>query len=242
MRLDYASDKGLGRITLVGASYNTLEHPVFADRAVLNDFLKQPELKAVIVQGEGRHFCAGADVAALKTQSREPEALAAWMNEGKALLETLSFATVPILAMIRGSCLGAGLEIAMACHFRFVSQNAMLGFPEVEHGWMPGFGGTILTRESLGAPRLVELILSGRMLRAPEAGELGLVDRVTSTGELEQAALAFLDSLTGRRRPELIHAIMESIHNGRRLPVEEALRRETELFCRIAQKHEPDHG
>ena len=235
MRLEYVQENGIGWITLSNPPYNTLTHPVFAEAGELRRFVDAPALKAIIVKGQGRHFCAGADLDTLEAQLNDPQTLAEWLDQGKALLETLSFATIPVIALIRGSCLGAGLEIALACHFRFASRNAMFGFPETEHGFMPAFGGTVLAQGSASRQASIELILSGRMVRAEEAMSLGLIDRIAPARELEAAAAELIESLTAQRPASLVRAVMASIHNGRRLPIEEALRRETELFCKVAR-------
>lgn len=235
MHLEYTVDAQIGWITLSNPPYNTLTHPVFADVEDLRGFLETPSLKAAIVRGQGRHFCGGAEIDALKDHLRDPGRLGEWLAQGKALLEAISFATIPVLALVTGSCLGAGLEIALACHFRFAAQSAMFGFPEAEHGVMPGFGGTILAQGAARRQTVIELILSGRMIRAEEALSLGLIDRVVPAKELEAAGADFLRSLTARRQATLIRAVMASIHNGRRLSLEDALRRETELFCKVAR-------
>lgn len=233
MKISYERRGPMGWVTLSHSPKNTLTDPVFADADELRSFFAEPSLCAVVVQGEGKHFSAGADLPALAEQRRDPDALAKRLDAGKALLDVFSSATVPVLAAIRGSCLGAGLEIALACHFRFAATGALLGFPESEQGLMPGLGGTVLGSDAAPRRVLTELVLSGRLVGAPEALALGLVQRVCPTSELEQQAVGFLEELTERRSPVLIRAVMESIHNGRRLPRDDALRRETELFCRV---------
>ena len=139
-------------------------------------------------------------------------------------------------ALIFGSCLGGGLELALCCHFRFAAQNAMFGFPESDHGLMPGMGGTILAREFIGEGHLIDLLLSGRMIRAEEAMEMGLVDTVASPKTIEEKLVNFLEGLTRRHSPKLIRSVMRSIHNGRRLPTGEALALETKLFCELVKE------
>ncbi len=241
MKLQYRISGSLGWITLENPPYNTLDHPVFADWTELKAFLATPELKAVVITGAGRHFCGGANLEALRVQAGDPATLAKAMDHGKTLLQTIAFAPVPMLALIRGSCLGGGLEIALACHFRFASANAMLGFPEAESGFMPGFGGAVFTSDRVSRQAIVDLMLSGRTVRGDEALSLGLVTRVLPTPELEGAATAFLHALTDERSPLLIRSVMESIHNGRRLPMGEALQRETELFGRVATQACEEH-
>ena len=233
--LTYRQEGHLGWVTLTNAPYNVLAQPVFADLAELRSFLATPSLKGVILAGAGRHFCGGADVDALQEQGRDPDVLGPQLDAGKALLDEISFATVPVLAMVRGACLGAGLEIALACHYRIASENAVFGFPEVEHGVMPGFGASVLAREHRVRLSVVDLVLSGRMIRGGEALEGGLIDQVVPTSDLESKSEAFICSLVDGRSHAVIRAVMESLNNARRLSREDALRRETELFCQLAQ-------
>ena len=231
--LAYARRGTTGVLTLKDPPHNLLKSPLFADRAELERFLAAQDLSGVIVVGEGRHFCGGADLEQLEIQSKDREQLRRALDQGKALLDLLRFATVPVIAAIRGQCLGAGLEIALACHLRIASQGAMLGFPETTHGLLPGLGGTV----ALGEPRLrcaIDLIVSGRLVDADEALSLGLVDGVVDAAKVEQAAEQRLTELVGGKSVQLVRSVMESIQNGRRLPREEALRRETELFCTLA--------
>lgn len=233
--IEYSTEGPIGRLTLASPPSNSLDSPVFAGIEELTTFLSGPGLKGVIVMGQGRHFSGGADRSALRSATGNPGALAADLDRGKELLDALSFATVPVVAAIRGQCLGAGLEIALACHFRIAAGSALFGFPETTLGLLPGLGGTQADPGRLGRRSLVELILSGRMVGAEEALELGLVDEVVPVPEVEAATLRRIETLVGNKPPTLVRAVMESIHNGRRMPRDAALKRETELFCEMAR-------
>jgi enoyl-CoA hydratase len=237
--LAYSRHGTTGVLTLKDPPRNLLKSPLFADRQELEGFLSADDLSGVIVVGEGRHFCGGADLEQLAIQAKDPAQLRRALDQGKALLDLLRFATVPVVAAIRGQCLGAGLEIALACHLRIASPGAMLGFPETTHGLLPGLGGTV----ALGEHRVrgvIDLIVSGRLVDADEALSLGLLDRVVDAAQVEHAAELQLTELVGGKPVQLVRSVMESIQNGRRLPREEALRRETELFCTLAGARHAD--
>jgi enoyl-CoA hydratase len=237
MKLQFHRSGSLGYITLANPPYNELLSPAFENRETLEKFLASPELKAVMVTGEGRNFCAGANKEKLaELHTKDPAEVARVMNEGKALLRTLWAATIPVTAVIRGSCLGAGLEIALACHFRFASANAMLGFPEIEYGLMPGLGGTISAVRTVRYASVVELMLSGKMIRGEEAHAMGLVSACVPTKDLEGTAADFVASMVERRDADLVRTIMSSIQNADALSDEEALKRETQLFCRLVER------
>jgi enoyl-CoA hydratase len=219
---------------MVNPPTNALVGPDFADKEELLAFFEDPELKAVILQGQGRHFCSGADPASFADGLRDNRFLQEALDKAKELLQIISFAPVPVLAVISGSCLGGGLEIALACHFRFAAKTAMFGFPECGHSLMPGIGGTVASKHLMARRHLIDLILSGRMIGAEEALQIGLVDFIGAGKTIEEEALRFLDSLIAGHSPKLIRTVMHSIHNGRRLPMDEALAEETRLFCELA--------
>ena len=233
MNLHLTLEGSLGRMVLSRPPHNTLPDPALLDEQALENFFAQPQLTGVLVMGEGRHFSGGADRSVLAQQLDNPEELSRRLAQGKRWLSTLAFAPVPTVAAISGQCLGAGCEIALACHFRVAAPGAMLGFPESTLGLMPGLGGTQPGAARLSRPTLIDLILSGRLVGSDEALSLGLIDRIDP--HPAAGAEQLLKQLVGDRQPILIRAVMEAIHNGARLTREAALRRETELFCEVAQ-------
>jgi len=235
MELLYSAEDGVGRIELRNPPHNALVSPAFEDEARLSGFLAREDLKAAIVFGRGRHFSTGADLDALAAQiSRDPEALGASLAAGKRALDAIRFSTIPVVAAIRGSCLGAGLEIALACHFRIASANALLGFPEAERGLMPGLGGTLLGRSHLPRGAIIDLLLSGRMIRGEEAATLGLVDAAVPTGDVVRRAEELVARLVAGRTRSQIRSVMAAVHNAERLDRDAAIAEETRLFVALA--------
>lgn len=236
MKLLYSIDNAIGHIVLSNRPFNYLPEPEFERPGVLRDFLSSPELKAVTVTGEGRHFCAGASKERLDEMARDGTLLKRNLDKGKALLDIIRYATVPVAAAVRGSCLGGGLEIALACHFRIAAATAMFGFPESGSDLMPGLGGTVAAQEKMSRAGVIDLAVSGRMIGADEALSMGIIDKSCPPAAVEREARQFLERLTEGRSCRLIRKIMESIHNARRLSCADALARETELFCEAARE------
>lgn len=224
----------IGTLVLSNPPHNAFDQPQFAERSLVERVLNHPGQKALILKGAGRHFSHGADPEKLREQLRAPE-FKNEMNRGKELLALVADAPVPVLALVRGGCLGAGLEIALCCHFRFAASSSLFGFPEVELGLIPGFGGPLFLDGVATRRTAVDLLLSGRMIGAAEARDLGVVDRVCPPAALDQEAHDFLRGLVGRRTVSQVRAVMESIRNARHLPLAEALRRETDLFMAVAR-------
>ena len=225
---------GVGTLVLSNQPHNTLDQPLFTERSLVERVLGHPGQKALILQGEGRHFSHGADPEKLRRQLGAPD-FPHEMDRGKELLALIADAPIPVLALVRGGCLGAGLEIALCCHFRFAASSSLFGFPEVELGLIPGFGGALFLDGVATRRAAIDLLLSGRMIGAAEAHSLGIVDRVCPAAMLDQSARDYLHALVGRRTVSQVRAVMESLRNARRLPLAKALRRETELFMGVAR-------
>jgi enoyl-CoA hydratase len=235
MELLYSALDGVGRIELRSPPHNTLASPAFEDASRLAGFLARDDLKAAVVLGHGRHFSTGADLDALAAQiSGDPAALRASLDAGKKALDAIRFAGIPVVAAIRGSCLGAGLEIALACHFRVASANALLGFPETERGLMPGLCGTLLGRSPMPRGAVMDLLLTGRMIRGEEAASIGLVDAVVPTKDVARGARELVERLVAGRPRSQIRKVMAAVHNAERLDRDRAIAEETRLFVELA--------
>ncbi len=220
---------GIGRLTLINPPRNELDKPEFICPDDLRAFLSDKKLLALVITGAGKNFCAGA--ASPDTISTLGSSA---LDAGKKIIELIADAELPTLAVIRGACMGAGLEIALSCTFRIASSGAMFGFPECARGLMPGFGGTFLTPAKIGAATAVKLALGADMIGADEALSIGLVDRVVSTSELAATAENFLLSITKDRTPKQIRFVMRAINAGLRKPRAEALALESQLFAELA--------
>ncbi len=140
-------------------------------------------IKAVIITGEGnKAFVAGADISEfIELNNSEGEALA---RKGQQLFFKIENCPKPVVAAVNGFALGGGCELAMACHFRLASDNAKFGQPEVNLGLIPGYGGTQRLTMLVGKGKAMELMMTGNMINAAEAKELGLVNYVTTPENL----------------------------------------------------------
>ena len=148
-------------------------------------------VKAVVVTGGDRAFAAGADVEEFTEPGVAP-AISAGIN---GAFDTLGAIPRPVIAAIEGFALGGGFELALACDLRVAGDSARLGFPEIQLGIFPGGGGTQRAARLIGPARAKELVWSGRHVKAPEALELGLVDRVVPAGTALDAALEWASTL-----------------------------------------------
>jgi enoyl-CoA hydratase len=153
-------------------------------------------VRAVVITGEGRAFCAGADIAAMRRMS--PLEAEAFSRLGHGALGALESLPVPTLAAVNGFALGGGCELALACDFVYASAKARFGQPEVKLGLIPGFGGTTRLTRRVGAAWAKELVLSGEPIPAELAREIGLANRVFEPDALLPAALEIAEAIAAR--------------------------------------------
>lgn len=160
---------------------NALNNLVLDELADAVDFIEtNDDIRAVIITGAGeKAFVAGADIAELSTLDEDSGTEAA--EKGQNLFSDIESLSKPVIAVVNGYALGGGTELALACHLRVATQNAVFGLPEVSLGLIPGYGGTQRLPKLIGRGRALELILTGRMVKSDEAGSLGLANYVLPT-------------------------------------------------------------
>ena len=186
-----------------------------------------PEVRVLIVTGAGeRAFCAGRDlkeVAAVPSQVEDRRARAAPGDT-----ELLARLDKPTIAAINGYALGGGLEIALACDIRLAAEGAQLGLTEVRRGQIPGSGGTQRLPRLIGRGAALELLLTGRMVDAQEAYQLGLVNRVVPRAELLSSARATADAIAANA-PVAVRYAKEAVNKGLDMPLGQGLQLESDL-------------
>lgn len=177
------------------------------------DAEKNDSVRAIIVTGSGdKAFVAGADIKEFAEFSvAEGKELS--RNGHESLFDLVENLTTPVIAAINGYCLGGGLELAMACHIRIASDNALMGLPEVSLGVIPGYGGTQRLTQLVGKGKSLELIMTAGMMKAEEAKEWGLVNHVTFQKEL----IVLAEKIAGRiakNSPRAIGLAIEAVNAG----------------------------
>ena len=226
----------IGVLSLNNPPENLIAEPEFVKKELIEEILSDTTLKGIIIKGTGRHFSAGADMDILKKLTLSEALLAQKLLDGKAIIRTIDSMNIPVVAAISGVCFGAGLEIALACHFRIGSENALFAFPETNYGFMPGMGGTVMLSRLIGTGKSAEIILTGELVNSQKALEIKLVDQIVSKKELQPFSINFLTKMTTDRDIDVIHSVMKSILNSQNMSFENALEEETKLFCALAIK------
>jgi 3-hydroxyacyl-CoA dehydrogenase/enoyl-CoA hydratase/3-hydroxybutyryl-CoA epimerase len=203
-------DQGVTVLTLdlPGEKVNTLGSGMIEEfEAVLKDIETDKSVKGVVIRsGKPDNFIAGADIKEF-TQIGSAEQGEALSRAGQAIFDKLEGARVPIVAAIHGTCVGGGTELSLACRYRVAADDrkTSIGLPEVLLGLIPGAGGSNRLPRLVGLVRALDMILTGRALRAPRALKAGLVDEVCPPPILldvaRRAALGLAEGRLKPRRP-----------------------------------------
>ena len=195
-----------------GTSTNSLSREVMEElAAILDDIAKAPP-KALIVTSAKRGFIAGADIKEF-VGIRTPDQAYELIRRGQQVLDKLAALPIPTVAAINGFALGGGLEVALACRYRVLVDDpgATLGFPEVQLGVHPGFGGTVRAVHLAGPIAAMDLMLTGRSIRPKQALAMGLVDRLAPVAQLDTTAKQVALAPPPVRQPKLLQRVLNSL-------------------------------
>ena len=178
----------------------------------LDDIKKREDIKILVLTGAGdKAFVAGADITELATFGALEARL--FGQKGQDVINTLQELPIPVIAAVNGFALGGGSEIALAGDFIYASTNAKFGFPEINLGLIPGFGGTQRTPRAIGMNRAKEMIFTGKMISAEEAVEMGMVNRVFSPDTLMVEVMKTATLMASKGSVSL-RAAKKAVNNG----------------------------
>jgi enoyl-CoA hydratase len=197
-----------------------------------------PAVRAVVITGRERRFCAGADVAMLEDLSPEHHLRVRRWVDVQGGLEAME---KPVVAAINGYALGGGAELALACDVRLMARGGEIGFPEIRLGFFPGAGGTQRLARVVGPARALRLMMEGRRLTADEAHALGLVDEVVPADLLQQTARDVAERLaTGPTRA--IGLLKRCVYRGYGRPLVDGLAVEEEAVMELIRTADAREG
>jgi enoyl-CoA hydratase/carnithine racemase len=164
--------------------------------------------RVIVLRGTDSVFCAGADITTYaQGDHREVRALT---DAANTLVDEIDQCRVPVIAAVEGMALGGGMELALAADLVVAADNARFGLPEVALGLIPGWGGTQRLAEQIGRRRTKDVVLTGRVLDAVEAHDLGLVARLCEPGSATSVAVQLAEKIA-RRAPQAIREAMRVI-------------------------------
>jgi len=213
---------------------------MFALSGAFTNFKRQSELRAIILTGNGEQaFCAGTDITELAALSKaDASGVSA---RGQELCNQIETCGLPVIAAVNGIAAGGGCELALACHIRIASENAMFSLPETKLGIIPAYGGTQRLAREIGQGRALEMMLTGSAVNATKALQIGLINGIAPAGESLAAAESLAREISGLA-PLAIRACLEAVIQGADLPLAEGLALEARLFSGLFASEDVREG
>ncbi len=208
---------------------NALNNALFDDLDMALDQIRDnTDIRVLILTGSGdKAFVAGADIAELVKMN--PLEGKSFSRKGQKVFTKIENLPIPAIAAVNGFALGGGLEAALGCDFIYASDKALFGLPEISLGLIPGFGGTQRLARRIGVNRAKELIFTGKNIKAQEAFEYGIVNKVIEHDKLMDEVLKTANLIASKGRVALRSA-KEVIQNGLNTDIETGCRIENDVF------------
>jgi enoyl-CoA hydratase len=207
---------------------------------VMRELQHDAGVRAVVLTGAGeKSFVAGADINELAVLS--PSAGQLHARAGQTVFDAIERLGKPVVAAINGFALGGGCELAMACTMRVAADTARLGQPEINLGILPGYGGSQRLPRLVGKGIALEILLSGDMVSAARAYEIGLVNKVVPGSELIVEAKRVAMTLASKA-PLAVRYIIEAVNAGSEMPLAEGQYIEATLFGLVASTDDMKEG
>jgi enoyl-CoA hydratase len=215
--------------------------------AALMDALDSIELdtsvRAIVITGSGRAFCAGADIAAFQKhmQASPQAAVMHFMRPGHQLTRRVESFPKPIVAAVNGIAFGGGCELTESTHIALAAESATFSKAEINIGILPTFGGAQRLPRNVGRKAAIELILSGRTFTSTEAASLGLVNRIVADADLLGEAIKLASELA-TKPPLTVAAALAAMHRGMDASIDDGLAIEEAAFARIGPTEDAQEG
>lgn len=222
------------------AALNALSFQILKELSAAFDRIAlDTEVRALLIIGAGeKAFCAGADIKELRNRRLIEQKRGAEL--GQAVFAKLDTLPVASIALVNGYAFGGGAELALACTFRLASATASLGLPEIKLGLIPGYGGTQRLPRLIGEARALEVIMTGRTIKAEEAVRIGLVNALVD-GDLLEAGLEFAGRFTRYSLP-VLELARRAVQRAGDVPLAEGLRMEADLSTLAYRTNDAEEG
>lgn len=231
----------IAEVAINHAPANALSSNVLKELSILLDQLETDQnVRVIVLHGEGRFFSAGADIKEFVgvPSSKEFSTLA---KRGQQLFERIETFDKPVIAAIHGAALGGGLELAMSCHLRLVTEDAKLGLPELQLGIIPGFGGTQRLPKYVGTGRALEMMVTSEPILGAEAVKLGLANHAYPQDSLLEEAKK-LAAKFAQKSPLSVKAVLSLLNASKTPSYQEGIKQEAMLFGDIFESADAKEG
>ncbi|RFU70700.1 enoyl-CoA hydratase [Peribacillus saganii] len=227
--LSYSIEGHVAEVTIQKPPANALSSGLLEELSVIFDEFEMNEsVRVILLKGEGKFFSAGADIKEFTTIGSGEE-FAQLASKGQDLFERIETFSKPVLAAIHGAALGGGLELAMACHIRLVSENAKLGLPELQLGLVPGFAGSQRLPRYVGPAKAAEMLFTSEPITGTQAAQFGLANHAYTEEELFPKARE-LAAKIAKKSPLAIKAAIELLNYSKTESYYKGVQKEAEAF------------
>lgn len=205
-------DQGIAHLTINTPPSNRMTLGFFEQ---LSQYIRiisdDPGCRALVISGAGRHFSSGAQVDVLLNEIREE--VPSFMLSHYCTFLAIREMSIPVIAALRGVCLGSAFELALACHFRFASEDGLFGLPETSFNLIPGLGGIPMLASLTGNAAALELVLTARTFSTAEALKMKIVDFSCPKKELLDRTFRFVTQIMPHYRKEKRPLYLKMIQN-----------------------------
>lgn len=239
--LNVLVDDGVAVVTINRPPANALSRALILEVDALLDKVEHDEsVRVIVLHGEGKFFSAGADIKEFTsvTSGQEFSKLSA---SGQEVFERLEQFSKPVIASIHGAALGGGLELAMACHIRFVTEKAKLGLPELQLGLIPGFAGTQRLPRYVGMPKATEMLLTSDPISGVEAVRLGLANQAFTEEELLPKSMELAKKIA-KKSPVAVKAALRMLQYSKPSSYYEGVKAEADSFGEVFVSEDAKEG
>lgn len=217
---------GVARIVLNRPKYNTINGEVLdgLDR-IITEVWSDPEVRVVVVTGEGSIFSSGADLGQFWSNQ---VAFMEYNRKGERIMRRLTELPKLTIAVMKGYALGGALELAASCDIRLVTEDVQIGFPEVTRGIVPGWSGTQRIPRLIGLTRAASLVLASEWVKGAKAVDIGLASKLIPPGNPDEYALKYASELAQSQAPVAVMLAKRLINKGAEVPSDVGLEMEAE--------------
>lgn len=239
--LHWSHEEFIATIKIERPPANALSSQVLKELSdILDEIEFHQDIRVIVLRGEGRFFSAGADIKEFTTISTG-EDFSSLSTLGQDLFERMERYPKPIIAVIHGAALGGGLELAMACHFRLVTENAKLGLPELQLGLVPGFAGSQRLPKYVGTAKAAEMLFTSDPITGVEAVQCGLANHAFLEEELLEKSYKIAKKIA-KKSPIALSAAIELLNYGKTNEFYSGVKKEVELFEKVFLSKDGQEG
>lgn len=239
--LSWTVENHVAKVTINRPPANALSRALILE---VNELLSAVEhddsVRVIVLHGEGRFFSAGADIKEF-TSIKTGEEFSALAASGQEIFERVERFSKPVIASIHGAALGGGLELAMSCHMRIVSENAKLGLPELQLGLIPGFAGTQRLPRLVGMPKAAEMLLTSEPISGLEAVQWGLANRAYAEEELLAKTMELATKIA-KKSPVAMKAAIDMLQFAKSFAYDEGVKAEAQSFGTVFVSEDAQEG